>query len=240
MPWPGHYHIEWGGHRGDDTREIWQNGVRLAKPEDDGETVPWGDEIFDQATDESYVVDLAAYAVRWWFLRPESAISSHCRLEWISSTWITPTGAPDMSHHYRHVYEDVVHGGGSSAPVFPWQCAIVITWLSNVRSRGPSSRGRIFSPAPAVVIDGETGRFHPLVAAQIAGSASRMIEQLAHGNLPTGDRRHPHIVSPAGPGYRSRIDHVSVDTRVDVLRKRADWQEPIRIQHEVDHDWWDG
>lgn len=235
MPWPGHNHVQWGGRRGDDTDEIWQNGVRVAKEEKHGETVPWGDETFDSTTDESYVVDLAAWAVRWWFQRPESAINSFCRLEWVSSTWITPSGAPDMSHHYRYAYDAPVYGGGASVPVLPYQSAVVITWKSDVRSRGPASVGRIYSPAPAVLIAGATGTFHPLVAADIAASASTLLEQLRRGNLPTGDRRYACIVSPAGEGYRSRIDRIEVDTRVDVLRKRAQWQEPERVSHEVDH-----
>lgn len=240
MPWPGHNMVAWGGRRGTDTDEIWQNGVRVCKPENDGETVPWGDEPFDSATDESYCVDLAAWAVRWWFERPESAIASHCMLDWVSTTWITPSGAPDLGHHYRHYYDPPVAGGGAPVPVFPFQVAMVITWRSDVRARGPGSRGRIFSPAPAVLLSGPRGEFHPLVAVDVAQSASRMIEQLAFGNLPTGDRRHPHIVSPSGPGYRSRIDHVDVDTRLDVLRPRAEHQRPFRVSHTVDHDWFDG
>lgn len=238
MPWPAHNFVEWGGRRGTDTDEIWQNGVRVAKREADGHTVPWGDEPFDSATDESYVRDLAAWAVRWWFQRPESHISSSCILDWVSTTWITPSGAPDRSHYYRHVYEEPVIGGGWAVPVLPYQCALVITWTSDTRVRGFGSRGRIFSPAPAVQLGSGDGRFDPAVAAEIAASASRLIEQLAFGNLPTGDRRYPCIVSPAGAGARSRIDHVSVDTRVDVLRKRADWQQPERVAHSVDHDWW--
>jgi hypothetical protein len=234
VPWPAHNHVEFGGRRGDSTSEIWQCGVRVAKPENDGETVPWGHEPFDGIDTEGYVVDVAAHAVRYWFTHPDSHISPYCRLDWVSSTWITPSGNPDPRYSYRHEYADPAAGGGFPTPVLPFQCALVISWGATVRTRGPGSRGRIFSPAPAISIDGTTGLITAGQALRVAESARYLIYWLAFGNLPTGDKRYPSIVSPSGPGYRSRVETITVDTRVDVLRKRGEWQHPERAVHEVD------
>lgn len=242
MPWPGHAYVEFGGRRSASTGEIWQCGIRQAKREEDGETVPYGDELFDDVTLESLVVDQFAFVVHRWFTRSESCISPSCLLDWVSCKWITPSGNPDPEHSYRHDYRDPApyippgphHGGGSPGIVHPFQSAVVITFTSKERTRGPGSHGRIFSPAPTVVIDPETGLFSSDQAEQITMAASSLVYWLNFGNVPTFDRRISCIVSPSGPGLRSGIDHVSVDTRVDVLRKRADHQGPRRYLHTID------
>jgi len=237
MPWPPHNHVQWGGRRAIGSQEIWQNGVRVCKTEADGPTVPFGQETFDTFDTEGYVLDLVAFVIPWWFQRVESHITPPCRLEWVSSTWITPSGNPDPRYSYRHEFPDAIGGGGYYTPSHPFQCAIVLGWTSDVRARGPGSHGRIFQPSPDVQLADETGLFPVAVAGEIADSATTMIYQLRAGNFPTGDRRTPHIVSPSGPGYRSRIDHVTVDNRVDVLRKRAEHQGPLREIRTVDQGW---
>ena len=118
--------------------------------------------------------------------------------------------------------------------MLPFQAAVVINFTSKERQRGPSSHGRIFSPAPTVQIDGATGLFSPEQAQGIADNAWYLVFWLGHGNQPTSDKRFPCIVSPSGAGFRSRVDFVTVDTRVDVLRKRAELQRPVRRSHELD------
>lgn len=237
MAWPPHNYVEWGGRRAIGSQEIWQSGIRVAKQERDGETVPWGLDTFDDFDTETYVRDNVAYVVPWWFQRPESHIAPTCWLEWVSSTWITPSGNPDPRYSFRLQFPDPITGGGLYFPAHPYQCAVRISFSTKERRTGPSSHGWIFSPSPDVQLADETGLFSTAVAGEIADSAVTLVEQLREGNFPTGDRRWSCIVSPAGDGHRSRIDHVTVETRVSQLKRRADHQGPLREIRTIDQGW---
>lgn len=218
MPYPSHYLLQFGGPKGTPALEIWSCGIRM---------IPVGGDLEPGETLD-YLEDVCSVALKDWFVRTTSQISTEAKLAFCKLNRIAPDGTYaeplTVQHFYPSAWSGGVAGAGTAA-VVP-QASLCLTWHTDTVSRGLASRGRIYSPSPAVSPNIGTGLFPIGNATTIATSAAQLISDL-RGSGEAGSMT-PNIVSDNGGGVAHRIDQVSVDNRVDIVRKRANQIIPAR------------
>lgn len=218
MPYPSHYLLQFGGPKGTPALENWSCGIRM---------VAVGGDL-DQAATMDYLEDVCSVALKDWFVRVTSKISAEAKLAFAKLNRISPDGTyaepTTVQYFYSSAWSGGVAGTGTAA-IIP-QASLALTWETDTVSRGLASRGRIYSPAPAVASSAATGLFPAGDALTIATSAAQLISDL-RGPGGAGSMV-PNIVSDQGAGVAHRIDQVSVDNRVDIIRKRANQLVPAR------------
>lgn len=210
MPYPQHWLLSFGGDlvAGEET---WTCGIRLA-------IVSTG--LGGEMDEEQYLTDTAVPALSTWFGSGTANISGLCTLRFVKCNEIGPDGtyADPSNSHTRLVN---VAGGGGAAERLPLQVSCCLTWLTDEASRGPASRGRIYSPRPALTVDA-AGDISASDRTEIATAASVLLNSLdVTLSGPGGSILRPCIVSPLGPGYARQIDSVRVDSQLDIQRSRA-------------------
>lgn len=206
MAYSPHFLLQFGGKLGTTSNEIWSCGIRLWSTDYGG---------FDEV---AYLTTVAVPALAAWLGRATSKISSSCSLTFAK---MNPIGAdghysdPGVTNEY--FWATPPTGGGGSGTL-PFQASVVLGWRTNERSRGPASKGRIYSPAPVVSTNALTGLFVASDALGMATSAATLLNTLDVGF--DTDVLRPSIMSAIG-GAHSQIDSVVVDNRVDIQRRRA-------------------
>jgi len=210
MAYPQHWLLSFGGSLvpGEET---WVCGIRMAV---------YGDTPLGGVDEEQYLTDTAVPALTAWFGRSTSKIGVATTLTTIKFNEI------DANGHYAdpgntHVRTVNLTGGGGGTNYHPLQVSVCLTWLTDSATRGPASRGRIYSPRPLVSVD-SNGDIAALDRQQMATSAAQLLNSLdASAGLPPAGVLRPSIVSPVGPGYARQIDTVRVDSQCDIQRSRA-------------------
>lgn len=125
-----------------------------------------------------------------------------------------PTGGPNASYVGE---APIANGAGvNSGPQLPLQCCIVVSLRTPLAGR--RSRGRMYIP-----INQGTLTTHQLTLAQCQAMAD------AFGNFfetvnDTAANREVVVVSQVGTGGISNVDRVTVDSLVDIQRRRANDQ----------------
>lgn len=219
-----HWLLQFGGALGDGEGDIWSCGIRL---KEDGGIPP------DGLDPEQYLDDTAVPGLTDWFNDAGTAISLYARLNYAKCNAIGPDGLYSDPGEVHERFFTPVQGASSSGP-YPYQMSVCYTWETDVTSRGPGSRGRIYVPMVTSPIDGATGLFTSAVALQHATSAEKLINSLdASLGVVGGGTIRPCIASNVGDGALNEINTVSCDTRFDVQRRRANAMTPIRRSVEV-------
>lgn len=206
MPYADHLLVNFGGTVGTADPEIWSCGIRLWAPDFTG---------FDEI---GYATDVAKPALAAWMARPTSKISSHCQLDWLKVNVIGSDGLyqePENPHTY--FYTPSIAGAVAGTGM-PYQACVVLSWRSLEATRGPGTKGRIYSPAPAVSPVAATGLFAAADAQGMATSAATLLNTLDIAL--SDDSLRPAIMSNIG-AIHHQIDTVLVDNRVDIQRRRA-------------------
>jgi len=202
-----HYLLQMIGTLGTPAKEVWSCGIRLYGEDYTG---------FDE---EGWFEGVGRTAPQEWMLRTGSKISNQAALTGVKFNRINAAGHyADSGNTREYVYPTPVVGGGGASSA-PFQCTVALTWLTDARSRGRASKGRIFSPAPAVSVTNTTGLFSAADALLMATSAALLLNTLDAG-FGLGGTIRPHIMSGVDGTY-SEINSVSVDNRVDTQRRRA-------------------
>lgn len=211
MAYPSHYLLQFGGPRSVPGTETWSCGIRMVAVGSDP----------DPVATLAYLTTVCVPALAGWFIRTGSRISSNTRLSFAKLNRIAPDGTYAEPSTVQYFWATMPSGGtnpASSAAMVP-QASLAITWETASVSRGLASKGRIYSPTPALQPDPATGLFPTSDAVLVATSAAQLIKDLkGAGGAGT---MVPNIVSDGGAGVAHRIDRVSVDNRVDIIRKRA-------------------
>lgn len=218
MAYTQHWLLQLIGTMGTTNPEIWSCGIRL-----------WA-ESYDGFDEVDYTEGLAKDACAAWVARPGSRISSNCSLDMIKFNEIAPDGSyanPGVTNEYIYPTPVVGQGGPGS---LPYQCTVVLSWRTNARERGPASKGRIYSPAPSMVVPTTTGLFAPSDAVAMADSAALFLNTL--DITVAGEPFRPSIMSQIG-GAHEQIDWVYVDNRVDTQRRRSNALTPATSIAEV-------
>lgn len=218
MGYPQHWLTQFGGSVGATNQEIWSCGIRMV--------VQNGPPINSFDPGEGYLTSIAVPALAAWMTRPTSKITPNCKLRWVKCNEIAEDGTyADQGTVNEYFWPTPVAGGGGSA-FLPFQATVVLSWETTVADRGLASKGRIYSPQPAVSID-NGGLFAAADALGMATSASVLLNSL-DDSVGSGQIR-PHIVSRGrqtspgvyGPGAANEINRVRVDNRIDTQRRRA-------------------
>lgn len=214
MAYETHLLVNFGGTVGTANPEIWSCGIRL-----------WADSYstFDEI---GYAEDVAIPALTDWVNRTDSKIGSHISMDWVKVNMIAPSGdylEPNNPHTY---FLSPVVVGELNTFVHAYQCAVVLSWRSAEALRGLASKGRIYSPGPAVTVDKTTGLFDPGEALLMAQSASQLLNALDVSIGGTHPLR-PSIMS-SQDGAHHQIDNVVVDNRLDIQRRRANSLVPAK------------
>lgn len=216
MAYPPHYLLQFGGTVGTATGEIWSCGIRLvlqnAAPDD-----------FDPG--DGYLVSTAVPALAAWMTRASSKIGAPAKLAYAKCNSIGPDGRYTSSTTNEYFWPTPVIGGGGGGGL-PFQCAVVLSWETDNATRGPASKGRIYSPVPQVAASATTGLFSVSDALGMAQSAATLLNSLDDSVGPAGQIR-PAIVSNVGEGSQNEINIVRVDNRVDIQRRRANQLVPV-------------
>lgn len=211
MPYPSHYLLQFGGPRNTLNDELWTCGIRM---------VPVGGDL-DPADTKTYLDTVCVPALAAWIARAGSLVGNTAKLGFAKLNRIAPDGTYAEPLTISYFWATPVAGASSStnvAAMIP-QCSLVITWETDTVSRGLASRGRIYSPAPSVAPDAMTGLFAAGLALGVVTSAGLLIKALKGAG--GAGSMVPNIVSDGGAGVAHRIDKVSVDNKVDIVRKRA-------------------
>jgi hypothetical protein len=106
--------------------------------------------------------------------------------------------------------------GGGPSLVYPPQVALAVS-LGTTR-RGATGRGRIFLPAPAMSIGGNTGRISTTDRNAVAGSVAQLLNDL--NNQPRIDAFAPSVVIASSKGYNTEVNSVRVGDVLDTIRTR--------------------
>lgn len=209
MAYPQHWLLAFGGGLGD-TTEIWSCGIRMGIV---------SEEPLASMDEEQYLTDTALPALEAWFENPGARIASAASLTWVKFNEIGPDGRyADQTITHQRVVTGVV-GGVTTSNLHPLQVCCVLRWRTDEVQRGPASNGRIYSPRPNVVISASGDLAGP-ERVIIAETARDLLNSL-DVTLGIGGVLRPVIVSPIGPGHMHQIDSVSVDSALDVQRRRA-------------------
>lgn len=216
MPYADHFLVQFGGRIGAVGGEIWSCGIRIKLQNDS----PLAD-----FNPEEYLDDNAVPALSAWIARATSKISSGTFLEFVKCNQIGPDGryVDGAVTHERFLAVPVAGGAGSGT--LPWQACVVLSWETNAATRGPASKGRIYSPTPTVSVNASTGLFVAGDALGMAQSAATLLNTLDDSVGVSGQIR-PHIMSEVGGAF-NEINRVRVDNRVDVQRRRANQVVPL-------------
>ena len=210
MAYPTHFLLQFGGTIGTGSGETWSCGIRL-------KTQNAEPNLFNPGG--GYLTSIAVPALAAWMGRATSKINNNCKLVFAKCNEIGPDGKYTKPTTYEYFWPTPV-AGASAGAALPYQCSVVLSWETSAASRGPASKGRIYSPAPGVTMSGSTGLFLPAEALGMAQSAATLLNSIDDSVGVTGQIR-PHIVSNVGSGSANEINSVRVDNRVDIQRRRA-------------------
>lgn len=207
-----HYLLQFGGHQGD-VAESWSCGIRM---------VIWdGDEPVDLETDaEQYLDDVALPALSTWF-QGGAGVLAACKLLTVKFNRIKADGTyfEIGSTHIRQVNYSGAASGGTN--VHPLQVAYCLSFHSDLVARGPGSHGRIYVPRPVVGIT-DAGDVGGSVRVDWANAGAILIESLdASSGLPPAAVIRPSIVSNITGTLPRQIDYVTVDSSLDIQRRRS-------------------
>lgn len=217
MPYNEHWLCSFGGALGVGTGEAWSCGIRLANA---------GAETIDE---EEYLDVIAVPRISEWIVRADSHIGFGTHLNFVKFNKINPDGLYEDPGHPHTRFLDVA--GGTDTSTLPFQACVVVTTRSNSVSAGPGSRGRFFSPYPAVHT-GSTGLFNTIEAQEIADSAAILMDNLEDTGGFSNIR--PHIMSQKY-STEYQIDYVTVDNRVDTQRRRANQLVAAKFRADIDY-----
>lgn len=211
MAYPRHWLLAFGGGLGD-TTEIWSCGIRMGL---------YSVDPLEGVDEEAYLDATARPGLEAWFENPGARISSAASLTWIKFNEIAPDGTyADGSVTHQRVVTGVVGGTPGTTNIHPLQVCCVLRWRTDAVQRGPASNGRIYSPRPAVAV-GTTGDVAGPERVIIAETARDLLNSLDAGVGIIGGVVRPSIVSPIGPGHIHQINAVTVDSALDIQRRRA-------------------
>lgn len=197
-----HYLVTFSGILGtvSSPLETWSFGLRTATPDGFGDFVP---QAYADGCRDAYVAGIDP-------LMPTDVLLRQTRVAAIDDTgkyMVGPDGAYMMANNTSGA-------GGSGAPrALPASAALAVT-LTTARS-GPTGKGRIFLPFPAVPIDSGD----KLISVASADLVVNAVKTLINGiNNVAG---LPGVVVASSKGYHSPVTGIKVGRRPDVLRSRS-------------------
>ena len=144
-----------------------------------------------------------------------SAVPSYFRMTHVKFALVEPNGLyPDDALAEIYDYPAVVPGGGGSVRQFPLQVAHALS-LTTAAERGRAHRGRVYLPPPSSNL--EASDRWPAGVCQARADALATVIGLWNTHLP-GD---VSVMSKIGAGTTRAVTGVSVGTRPDIQRRRA-------------------
>lgn len=212
--YPLHFLFTFGGVVGaaltsDPGKEIWSCGIRHMIDS----------AVLDDFDPEQWLDDNAVPALTTWFPSGNAHIAADCWVKWAKMNAIGADGKYVESVTHERLGLSI--GGAGATAGSNYQDTVVLSWRTNAASRGPASKGRIYSPRPDVSTSGTTGLFAAADALQMATAAATFLNTLDASIGVTGFIR-PAIISDVPPGgAQNQVDWVYVDNRVDTQRRRA-------------------
>lgn len=221
MTYAKHVLLQWGGDL--TAGEIWSNSLRIFF----GPTIPpytdrrlWCDNNID---------DVAADVVSF-VARSDSHLGTRCKLRFVKLNPIGEDGHYESDDTtVEKTYNTIPYPAGSGGVYLPHQVCTVATLGTNA-TRGRGSKGRIFLPTASIGIVDTTQQMSESDATGIANSVKTFVNDL--NNQPGIDIADPQVsvMSKLGdPGPHRAVNHVEVDTRLDIQRRRANNVTAVRV-----------
>lgn len=192
--------------------ESWSNSLRMAETEEtvfENDAAGWDMQMYlDHYTGilQAHHADANAF------------VSDRCKLNFVKFNRVDVNGRYIDPTTFMNTFADVA--GGRSGNVHPNQICLVISFGSAV-SRGPASKGRLYSPMPAVAIE-TNGLMSVGNATDARDRWKSLIEDLSDvPGLDEASEPGAVIMSKAGTGTKTRrISSVRVGRVLDTQRRR--------------------
>jgi hypothetical protein len=206
MPFARHYRLTLSGvfKPGQTVLERFTFGVNL-------DPDPSKPNALDAGTFAGYVSDSTAF-----FSRAATAISPVANLTQVKCAVIN-----ELGHYERDPFVADVNVGGAGFPgsvYYPTSTALVVS-LGTDR-RGPTGRGRIYLPLPAMPLDPSTWTIGAAAAEGVRNSVATWLSDL--NNLAGLDTRKDPVCIASRKGYNSVVKTVRVGRVLDVMRSRRE------------------
>lgn len=213
MSYPAHVLLSFGGGFDGQPDEEWSCGIRFTSTANGQNSALPSDNEIDSFR------GLATTALKAWFSNPATLIGTAANLDWVKANAIGPDGRYARAPRPMTEVSDT-SGGGSTPLHYPHQVSLAVTFETDT-ARGLAAKGRIYLPAPVAVMDIDG----LLSDAQVQGIATQTGNLLTALNLPGVPGFYAAVVSnggQSGDGVARRITRVSVDTRLDIQRRRGE------------------
>lgn len=208
MAYPDHYLMSYGGTLCEGL-ETWSNNIRFWRPTSGPLVFDYGAVLTDLAAD---IRTLAGNTASLWL--------GDTKCTWVKFNRIDDQGRyeSDTESNTRFLSGADVIAGTVGSPYPAPQVTMAITFRT-ANERGPASKGRIFIPRPAAVIDVQ-GKVQSSQVTGLAGAYKTFIQNL--GNWPGLDLNTlaPSVVSKVGTGKGAWITRVEVGNVADTQRRR--------------------
>lgn len=211
-----HALLQFGGSFEGQEDEEWTCSIRFMGSEGAVGQAPQGGLL-------AAVLAAAQTALPAWFSNPQTGICEAATLTFAKANAIGSNGrylnAPTEPVSFQNIRGGVVVTGDASLR-YPHQVSLVHTLeTSNPKAKG--GRGRIYVPAPGFELRTD-GTISPADAAGAAARTAALIRALRVTGF-AGQGANPAILSDTlvGGQRAAMITDVSVDTRLDIQRRRA-------------------
>lgn len=193
--------------------EAWTNSLRMAETE---ETLPFTNDT--AGWDMQHFLDHYTGILQAHVADTNSFISDRCKLTFVKFNRVDVNGHYVDQTSFINSFAPV--SGGRSGNVHPNQVCLTVSFGSAV-TRGPASKGRLYSPMPATVIETD-GRISVGNAQDAAARYKALVEALSDiPGIDTAAGPGAVLMSKSGTGTKTRrISSVKVGRVLDTQRRR--------------------
>lgn len=192
--------------------EIWNTGLKLYWEE--GSISPDSAALLDIAT------EMAGLWETFFTLSPDSytmAFAESYRTTEVKASLVGTSGKL-LTDSVSYFYPSPITGndiGSNPAP----QASVVAT-LRTTKQRGAGSAGRMFLPGISYDITDE-GLINDTNTNRLASNFADFIQSINDHTFGTGVDHYVILTSPVGEGYWEIVSSISIDTKLDTQRRRA-------------------
>lgn len=203
--------LVWGGSL--PGGETWSNSLRMAETE---ETLPFTNDT--AGWDMQMFLDHYTGILQAHHADANSFVSDRCKLNYVKFNRVDVNGRYVDQTSFINTFADVA--GGRSGNVHPNQITLVVSFGSAV-TRGPASKGRLYSPMPAMAIE-TSGLISVGNATDARDRFRALIEDLSDiPGLDTAAGPGAVLMSKVGTGTKTRrISSCRVGRVLDTQRRR--------------------
>jgi hypothetical protein len=201
--------------------DTWQFGLRIGFTGTSGELV-------DDAAHEANMTDALNDVDTWW-TAIDNVMPQSTQCLGVKLNAIAPDGTYANTTSYAKNFTGAPRVGlGDASLQLPAQLALAVT-LHTAATRGLASKGRIYLPALTTAAMSD-GMVHPAIRTILVNATAQLLRDLNDwpGIDINGTPGTVLVASSVGPGAMREVTGISIGTRFDVQRRRANKIREVR------------